>query len=290
MKIDEVLNQFRVINVEIKYLKKNFTGIDIDFGIKGYNEFLQYDLCNLTVQDVYKSKKKINDLFDQYKEFSAIIKKYPEDSEYFLDELFTELQEQNFILTGISIDKWREEYLYDDLIQRQGEPEFLKTLENFHHHRVSCLRELRLKIEQQEQFIANNKSNHIPKKELTFNELFRNPEHPYLVKKILEDNYYTKDGKWTYNGKKNTLATAFYVLSDPEPTGEIQAIIPDKVTAQIKAFYKEFDLIIAENSGNGVYSTIRNVMKRPQFEINEKKDYKKFNELFQQLKDSETKK
>jgi len=126
---------------------------------------------------------------------------------------------------------------------------------------------------------------HKPRKETTYQSLFRNPEHPDLVKQILEDNYYTNKGIWAHTGKKNTLATAFYVLSDPEPLGEIHAIHPDTdITSQLIAFYREFKLNLSEKKEKYVYCTIRNAMERPVYDVNIKPDYITFLELFQPLK------
>lgn len=136
-------------------------------------------------------------------------------------------------------------------------------------------------LENLKEFIAKPKQEKTP---ITFESLFRNPEHAKIVKKIFEDNYYTKDGVWTFNGKANTLATAFYVLSDPEPLGEIHAIQPGKIEPQLKAFYKEFGLTIEEKAGKGIYSTIRNVKKRPQYDINKTETYIAFLDLFQGFK------
>ncbi|MBA7545997.1 hypothetical protein ES705_38379 [subsurface metagenome] len=126
-----------------------------------------------------------------------------------------------------------------------------------------------------------------PKKEkltTTFESLFRDPKYPEKVKQIFKNNYFTKNGKWVYNGNANTLATAFFVLSDPEPIGEIHAIIPGKLEPQLTVFYKEFGLTIAQKKEEGVYTTIRNAKTRPQYFVNETPTYKIFQDLFQSLK------
>jgi hypothetical protein len=162
MKIDEVLNQFRIINLEVKYLKGNYTGIDIDYRIKGYEDFLRNDLCNLSLIEIENiDNKLLPDLFKKYAALSSIVNKYIKELEtqleYRLDELFTDLQE-HFTINGIGIDKYNDKFLYD-LINKQGEREFLLALkEIFHYNRVSWLRELRVKIDQQKNTTMSEES------------------------------------------------------------------------------------------------------------------------------------
>jgi hypothetical protein len=159
-------------------------------------------------------------------------------SRYHINRCAKDVSEQikNLNLTNIDFKKWKEyKQLSRDLPSYEIKPN-IKELEDLK------------KLIQLKRNIASK---------LTFNSLFKNPEHPEKVKKILEDNYYTKDGIWIYNGNENTLATAYYVLSDPVlKGGEIHAIILGKPTPQLIAFYKEFGLKIAEKKQEDVYTTI----------------------------------
>ncbi|MBA7533403.1 hypothetical protein ES705_25642 [subsurface metagenome] len=127
------------------------------------------------------------------------------------------------------------------------------------------------------------------KPQMSFEDLFWDAQHAEKVRKILKESDYTVNGKWTHKGKKNTLATAYHVLADSVPTGEIHAIKPGMVGSQLKTFYQEFGLIIDYKLSAEVYSTIKNATKRPDYDINQTPDYKTFLELFQPLKDQSTK-
>lgn len=165
MKIDKILNQFRVLKLNVKYIKGDCTGFSIDVSIEGYKDFLDYDLCNLSLVEIYNSSKLINDLFRRYAALFSIVKRYiteqEENSCYFLDELFTDLQE-HFNITGISIDNYKGRYLYD-FVCNEGEAEFLEELkEIFHYNRVTWLRELVVKLDQQKMFIQQSQPDQTP--------------------------------------------------------------------------------------------------------------------------------
>jgi hypothetical protein len=94
---------------------------------------------------------------------------------------------------------------------------------------------------------------------LSFKELFRHPfdsdDKIQDLKNILKINGYLDDNyKWCgITGQKNELATLFYFLKNQK-----NILQPNKVKPSIIIFYKEFDLIIAEKKGKGIYSTIKN--------------------------------
>ncbi len=117
------------------------------------------------------------------------------------------------------------------------------------------------------------------KKTLTYMDIFLLEGYAKQVKEILEQNDYTKNGKWIAEGSNKKLATAYFVLKDDN--NGICAIKHGSKAPQLIAFYKEFGLEVKEKGG---YTTIRNVTKRPEFEVEKKSDYIEFTKLFQPLK------
>ncbi len=117
------------------------------------------------------------------------------------------------------------------------------------------------------------------RKELSFKDLFFNPETAKEVDRIFEENQYTKDGRWIAPGKLKKPATAYYVLKDQDPG--INVIKPGKDTSQLKVFYKHYGLIAAEKNGD---VTIKNLLTRPQYDITIKPEYIEFVNLFDKLK------
>lgn len=116
-------------------------------------------------------------------------------------------------------------------------------------------------------------------KERTFEGLFFKKETAEKIDRIFKENEYTKDGNWIDSGKMKRIATAFYVLKDPDP--EINVIRPGKDTSQLRVFCKHYG-IIAKDKGGDV--TIKNLLTRPQYDTTKKSDYLEFVKLFNELK------
>ncbi len=111
------------------------------------------------------------------------------------------------------------------------------------------------------------------KKELTFKDLFNDPENAQKIKDILEQNHYTTKGKWQPNKQvynehsemKTELLAVYYVLKEKE------VLKVGKTTTQAKIFYKEFGLKVGE------YISDRQLRERPNKDIN------KFENLFKRI-------
>jgi len=117
------------------------------------------------------------------------------------------------------------------------------------------------------------------RKQPVFQDLFRDPDKAKQVDRIFEDNEYTKEGRWICSGKKNKLATAFYVLKDEFP--EICVIKPGNKSTQLRVFYKHYGINAAYKGGD---VTLKNLTKRPEYFLTDKPDYKEFTLLFAELK------
>lgn len=117
------------------------------------------------------------------------------------------------------------------------------------------------------------------RKEPTFKDLFFNPSDADKVDKILEDNEYTKGGKWIDQGAKKRIALPFYVLKDPYP--EINLIRPGNDTSQLKLWCVHYGLNVQYKGGD---VTLKNLRTRPAYLVTEKPDYIEFVELFKGLK------
>lgn len=142
----------------------------------------------------------------------------------------------------------------------------------------------RIKIRRYLQFLKDRKKR-ISKpgklrKELTFKDLFINKETAEKIDRIFEGNGYTKDRIWVDSGKKKRIAIAFFVLKDPDP--DINVIKMGNKTSQLRIFCNHYGIDVAYKGGD---VTIKNLLKRPEYEITEKPDYIEFMKLFYELKE-----
>lgn len=142
----------------------------------------------------------------------------------------------------------------------------------------------RIKIRRYLQFLEDHKKRISNpgklRKKLTFKDLFINLDTAGKVDRIFEENGYTKEGIWIDSGKKKRIAIAFYVLKDPDP--EINVIKIGNKTSQLRIFCNHYGIDVADKGGD---VTIKNLLKRPEYEITEKPDYKEFMKLFNVLKE-----
>lgn len=115
-------------------------------------------------------------------------------------------------------------------------------------------------------------------KQKTFTDLFKIPYNK--EKKITElktilktSGYIDNNCKWVGITKEKTeLATLYWLFQDKE-----NILNPDKVTPQLRTFYKEFGLIVYTDKEPAEYCTIRNIKRHPG---DNTETYKEFERLF----------
>jgi hypothetical protein len=105
-----------------------------------------------------------------------------------------------------------------------------------------------------------------------FPPLFKKPEHADQVKKILESNEYTIDGKWKgMSEQKNELLAAYHALKP--------IMNPGLPTTQAKIFYSTFGLKVGKDSTlKGEYITDRQLRIDPLYS-----DIEKFEIIFKEI-------
>ena len=102
------------------------------------------------------------------------------------------------------------------------------------------------------------------------------------VTRILKENDYLNDsGQWISSGNKKRIALPYYVLKD-EVNG-FGIIKSDNTSKQLKIWCKEFGIITSYKKGSE--PSLKNLLNRPEYEPEKKKDYIEFLVLFKSLKE-----
>jgi DNA-dependent RNA polymerase auxiliary subunit epsilon len=120
------------------------------------------------------------------------------------------------------------------------------------------------------------------KKELeSFDSLFLNPQIAKDVKRILKENDYINDsGQWISSGKLKRIVLPYYVLKDE--VNEFGIIRSGSESKQLKIWCKEFG--INASYDKGAEQSLKNLLKRPEYDREKKKDYIEFFTLLESLK------
>lgn len=117
------------------------------------------------------------------------------------------------------------------------------------------------------------------KPQVTYDDLFVNKEHGKIIESRLKTNeFIDSEGRWCGHSKaKNELAVLFHLLKNPD--SGISVIKSGDVKNQIVAFYQAFGLQVANKMAEGIYCTLRNVVKEP----SRRDAYRQFLILFSDL-------
>ena len=121
-----------------------------------------------------------------------------------------------------------------------------------------------------------------PRNPLTFESLFFKPQLAIEVKRILKENEYLNDsGQWISSGKLKRIALPYYVLKDE--VNEFGLIRSGEPAKQLRIWCKEFGIITSYKKGSE--PSLKNLLNRPKYDPEKKKDYIEFLVLFKSLKE-----